>query len=152
MIPLEMNRFLIMKRSVSVLAFLLLVSFSAFAQVPLATQVQIVKAEDERRYDAVLENLMKSPNAAVRERAALAAGRIGDERAVPALVNLLRNDSSESVRTVAAFALGETESIEAADAVLNALKAETRDAGPSVLLPCGSRPFSFRPIDGMRGL
>src|SRR3954462_5589257 len=41
------------------------------------------KAEDARRYDAVLENLMKSSTADVRKRAALAAGRIGKEESIP---------------------------------------------------------------------
>lgn len=92
-----------------------------FAQVPVATHVQILKAEDSRTYDAKLEALLKSPNAAVRVRAALAAGRIGDAAAVPALVKLLNGDASEKVREMAAFALGEVESIDAADAIRIAL-------------------------------
>src|SRR5687768_5662572 len=98
------------------LAFPLLLIFvgCASGQVPVASHIQILRAEDARRYDSVLENLMKSPNVAVRVRAALAAGRIGDASAVPALIRLL-NDPSEKVREMAAFALGETESIEAAD-------------------------------------
>jgi len=99
---------------------LLLFVYPAFGQVPVATHVQILKAEDARRYDKVLEDLLKSPNAAIRVRAALAAGRIGDKAAVPALVRLL-NDSSEKVREMAAFALGEVESIDAADAIRIAL-------------------------------
>jgi len=108
-------------KSISLTVLLLFVFVcSTFGQVPIATHVQILKAEDARRYDAVLENLLKSPNAAVRVRAALAAGRIGDAAAVPALASLL-NDRSEKVREMAAFALGETESIEAADAIRIAL-------------------------------
>jgi cyclophilin family peptidyl-prolyl cis-trans isomerase/HEAT repeat protein len=126
-----------MKKFVLFPIVLFLCSVAAFAQVPLATQVQILKAEDERRYDSVLENLMTSPNAAVRERAVLAAGRIGDERAVPALVNLLRNDTSENVKEMAAFALGETESIEAADAVLGELRAAQAETRPVGSVPGG---------------
>src|SRR3712207_6894395 len=37
-----------------------------------------------------------SPDAKIRARAALAAGRIGDERSIPALANLLDNDSSDA--------------------------------------------------------
>lgn len=104
-------------------------SLNAPAQVPIVTQVKIVKAEDERRYDAVLEGLMRSPDVKIRTRAALAAGRIGDEKAVPALAELLEKDTSADVRAMAAFALGETESLTAADAVLKALSDEkTPDA------------------------
>jgi HEAT repeat protein len=109
-----------MKTTILILLFLF--SFSTLsAQLPVATHVQILKAEDSRTYDAKLEALLKSPNAAVRLRAALAAGRIGDAAAVPALVKLLNGDASEKVREMAAFALGEVESIEAADAIRIAL-------------------------------
>ncbi|HEY2865853.1 MAG TPA: peptidylprolyl isomerase [Pyrinomonadaceae bacterium] len=84
----------------------------------MSVQFQIVKAEDARRYDAVLQKLLHSPNAAIRKRAALAAGRIGREEAIPTLVGLLEKDPNTDVRTMAAFALGETESIKAADAIL----------------------------------
>lgn len=103
------------------LTLFLLFTFSlAAAQLPITTHIQILKAEDARRYDAVLEGLLKNPNPAVRTRAALAAGRIGNAAAIPALIQLL-NDQSERVREMAAFALGETESIEAADAIRIAL-------------------------------
>ena len=94
--------------------------FAAFvqAQVPTATLVQIVRAEDARAYNKTLEGLLRSPNAKVRERAALAAGRIGREEAIPALVDLLSNDTSNDVRAMAAFAIGEVESIKGADAIL----------------------------------
>ena len=48
--------------------------------VPPPTLLQIVKAEDERRWDDVLRNLLSSPNPSIRIRAALAAGRIGSAR------------------------------------------------------------------------
>lgn len=97
-------------------------SFQIFAQIPIKTLVEIVRAEDELRYDKTLEDLMKSGDAAVRKRAALAAGRVGNEAAVPALTDLLLNDKSAEVRSTAAFALGEIESIKAADAILQVLK------------------------------
>ncbi|HEY0429064.1 MAG TPA: peptidylprolyl isomerase [Pyrinomonadaceae bacterium] len=104
-------------------------SASAFSQTPAATLVQIVKAEDERRFDKTLENLMKSANAQTRTRAALAAGRIGDEAAIPALAAALGNDKDSNVRVTAAFALGEIESIKGADAILKILRdAKTADA------------------------
>jgi cyclophilin family peptidyl-prolyl cis-trans isomerase/HEAT repeat protein len=87
----------------------------------LTTHVQIVKAEDARRYDSVVENLMKSPDASVRKRAVLAAGRIGDEAAIAILSKLLESDGSTDVRAMAAFALGEIESIKGADVILKTL-------------------------------
>ncbi|MBA3769927.1 MAG: peptidylprolyl isomerase [Blastocatellia bacterium] len=98
----------------------------ASAQLPTTTHIQILKAEDARRYDKTLAVLFKNGSEKVRVRAALAAGRIGDERAIPALTALLEKDTSTGVRAMAAFALGEIESINGADAILNALKAETR--------------------------
>ena len=97
-----------------------------FAQIPTVTLVRIAKAEDERRFDAPLENLLKSPNVKIRARAALAAGRIGDENAIPALVNLLEDNSTEA-QTAAMFALGEIESPKASDAILNFLKMPAND-------------------------
>jgi cyclophilin family peptidyl-prolyl cis-trans isomerase/HEAT repeat protein len=91
------------------------------AQVPIATQIRILKAEDERRYNEKLEDLLKSDDAQTRIRAALAAGRIGDEKAIPALASMLETDASPAARAMAAFALGETESMLASDAVLKAL-------------------------------
>ena len=110
-----------MKRLSILLLLFALLTLTVEAQLPLNAQVQIVKAEDARRYDAGLEQLMRSPNADVRRRAALAAGRIGDERAVSVLTAILEKDASEPVRAMAAFALGETESLAAADAIVKAL-------------------------------
>ncbi|MBX3291657.1 MAG: peptidylprolyl isomerase [Acidobacteria bacterium] len=107
-----------MKRITSIFAAMCLSAVFADAQVPLNTQIQIVKAEDARRFDATLENLLRSPNADVRRRAALAAGRIGNEAAIPALAELLAGDSSNAVRAMAAFAIGEIESVKGADAIL----------------------------------
>ena len=103
-------------------------SLAAFAQIPTATLVNIVKAEDERRFDKTLEDLLKNRDEKIRTRAALAAGRIGDERAVSPLINLLEKDSSAEVRTMAAFALGEIESIKGADAIIKIL-ADTKTDG-----------------------
>ena len=107
-----------------IICFVILVCFSvqSFAQIPTTLSVQIVKAEDERRYDKTLEDLMKNQSEKIRARAALAAGRIGDETAIDTLVNLLENDAATEVRTVAAFAVGEIESIKGADAILKVLK------------------------------
>src|SRR5215213_9518845 len=94
-----------------ILALLISITLSpaSFAQkrpIPPATLLEIVKAEDERRWDDSLRNLLSSPNPLTRKRAALAAGRIGNEDSVSALTNLLENDADMSVRSMAAFALG----------------------------------------------
>jgi cyclophilin family peptidyl-prolyl cis-trans isomerase/Arc/MetJ family transcription regulator len=101
---------------------------SIFAQkraVPPPTLLQIVKAEDERRWDDDLRNLLSSKNPSIRKRAALAAGRIGNEDAVSALTPLLEKDADVSVRAMAAFALGEIESETAANALIAVLKNTT---------------------------
>lgn len=107
-----------MKKLLSI--FFAIISLSAIvsAHVPIKTLVQIVKAEDELRFDKTLEDLMKSPDAHIRTRAALASGRIGNEAAIPALANLLEKDKDTDVQAMAAFALGEIESIKSADAIL----------------------------------
>src|SRR5215216_3321942 len=90
--------------------------------VPPPTLLQIVKAEDERRWDDTLRNLLSSPNSSIRKRSALAAGRIGNDDAVSALTSLLEKDTDVSVCAMAAFALGEIESEIAANALIAALK------------------------------
>ena len=84
-------------------------STSSQPAVPRNILLQIIKAEDERRWDDDLRALLTHNNAAVRSRAALAAGRIGDDRAVADLLKLLKADTQE-IRAMAAFALGEIES------------------------------------------
>ncbi len=85
----------------------------------------ILRAEDERRWDNDLRSLFSARNANVRQRAALAAGRIGDERAVPDLISLMQKDDEPAVRAMAAFALGEIESVEAVDALVLAADEST---------------------------
>jgi len=112
-----------------VLACIVTLSSATFAQrrakeapVPRPTLLAITKAEDERRWDDDLRKLFTSPNAAIRKRAALAAGRIGNEDSIPSLTNLLEKDKDADVRVMAAFALGEVESVKGADALVAALK------------------------------
>ena len=95
---------------------------SASRSIPPATLLLITKVEDERRWDDDLRNLLSSPNAAVRRRAALAAGRIGNEGSVVALANLLETDNDAGVRSMAAFALGEVESAAGANVLVATLK------------------------------
>jgi cyclophilin family peptidyl-prolyl cis-trans isomerase/HEAT repeat protein len=110
---------------VAVILVCVAVSSVARAQnrvVPPATLLQITKAEDERRWDDELRNLLSSSNPAVRKRASLAAGRIGNENAVPTLTNLMEKDADASVRAMAAFALGEVESETAAKSLVAVVK------------------------------
>jgi cyclophilin family peptidyl-prolyl cis-trans isomerase/HEAT repeat protein len=94
----------------------------ARASVPVETLLQIIEAEDERRWDASeFGKLFEDANASVRRRAALAAGRIGDEGAVAPLGALLYGDKDERVRATAAFALGEIEAESASGALQEAL-------------------------------
>ncbi|CAN5312073.1 hypothetical protein BH20ACI2_BH20ACI2_07250 [soil metagenome] len=95
---------------------------SIYSQVPLNVSVQILKAEDSRRYTPAIQNLMFHKAPAIRSRAALAAGRIGDEAAIGVLVKLLEADPSLEVRAMAAFAIGEIESAKGVDAILGSLK------------------------------
>jgi cyclophilin family peptidyl-prolyl cis-trans isomerase/HEAT repeat protein len=90
--------------------------------------LRIIRAEDERRWDDDLRSLFSARNAAVRSRAALAAGRIGDEQAVADLVQLLEKDDEMSVRETAAFALGEVESPLGAGALVVVLKNSREDS------------------------
>jgi cyclophilin family peptidyl-prolyl cis-trans isomerase len=90
--------------------------------IPAATLLQITKAEDERRWDDDLRKLLSNPNPSIRQRAALAAGRIGNEESVSPLTNLLEKDVDKSVRAMAAFALGEVESETGANSLIAVLK------------------------------
>ncbi len=91
------------------------------AAIPRSVMLQIVRAEDERRWDNDLRDLLSDKNAAIRRHATLAAGRIGDENAVLPLVSVLQNDQKYDVRAMAAFALGETESAAGAEALAKEL-------------------------------
>ena len=106
-------------RFIIVCVVVVVVSATGFAQKDV--QLRILKAEDERRWNADLKELLSNSNAAVRKRAALAAGRIGNEDSVAALANLLQ-DKQVDVRAMAAFALGEVEAPSGADSLLSVLK------------------------------
>lgn len=101
---------------------------SAAAQVPLPALVRISEAEDALRFDATLRELLKNPNPRIRERAALAAGRIGDDEAIGILGPMAAGDRELTVRTTAMFAIGEIESIKGTDVILGILE-NTREDG-----------------------
>jgi cyclophilin family peptidyl-prolyl cis-trans isomerase/HEAT repeat protein len=90
--------------------------------------MQIMRAEDERRWDDDLKSLLSSNDAAIRKRAALAAGRIGAEAAVPVLAEMLLTDKEAEVCEMAAFALGEIESAGGAYALVTVLKDPNKPA------------------------
>src|SRR4029078_10350965 len=92
--------------------------------IPKPVLIQIIQAEDQRRWDNELKTLLTNSDPAIRSRATLAVGRIGAEDSVTSLTHLLSEDKSPEVRSTAAFALGEIESIAAMDALLQALKHE----------------------------
>jgi cyclophilin family peptidyl-prolyl cis-trans isomerase/HEAT repeat protein len=77
------------------------------------TEVAIVAAEDAREAGPALLALLTDADAATRERAALAVGRIGRPEDVPVLAPLLQ-DPEVTVRRSACFALGEIEDSTAA--------------------------------------
>lgn len=98
------------------------------AAIPARTMLRILRAEDERRWDAFLTSLLSDRDSRVSKRAALALGRIGDERALPTLVEALKSDKDNDVRQMCAFALGEIESAAGAEALIAVLD-DTREPG-----------------------
>jgi cyclophilin family peptidyl-prolyl cis-trans isomerase/HEAT repeat protein len=94
-------------------------------EAEIAAVAELLRMEDRRVIDSVrIGGLLHHPNAAVRRRAALAAGRIGDRRTTALLIGAL-GDSTASVRTAAAFALGEL--ADTSRAVIDALSAAALD-------------------------
>ena len=102
-------------------AWVVIVVVSAAAVAQSSISVKILKAEDERRWDSDLKELLSNSDAGIRKRAALAAGRIGNEDSVNALAALLK-DADTEVRAMAAFAIGEVEAASGADSLLAVLK------------------------------
>jgi cyclophilin family peptidyl-prolyl cis-trans isomerase len=86
-----------------------------------ATLGLLLEMEDARSTgDGALERLVRHPEAGIRRRAALAAGRIGDPALVPSLLDLM-NDQEEEVRQMAAFALGLLGDVSAVERLVAAL-------------------------------
>lgn len=90
-----------------------------------AVYARIIQLEDERNLNGdELIGLLKHRSAAVRERAALAIGRIGDKRGTDALIALLEHDDVDSARAMAAFALGEVEDAQAISTLMAVVERE----------------------------
>jgi cyclophilin family peptidyl-prolyl cis-trans isomerase/HEAT repeat protein len=89
--------------------------------IPTSILIRILRAEDERRWDQNLSELLVDTNPTIRRRAALSLGHIGDERAIPALLETLEKDQDSDVRQMVAFALGEIESPAGAGALITVL-------------------------------
>ncbi len=108
--------------SVSVLVAQAQSSSSQPEAIPTSIHIQIIQAEDERRWDKPLTTWLTDKNPVIRARVALAAGRIGNKQAVSSLESLMEDDNDQNVRAMAAFALGEIESPNGADALIGVVK------------------------------
>lgn len=108
-----------MKHATFLITLILSTTLALSAQIPTATHIAILKAEDARDYDG-LKPFIFSKNLKIQERAILAAARIGEGSSVDALAGILEN-GDPSVRALAAFALGETEMDHASPFILRAL-------------------------------
>lgn len=92
--------------------------------IPPNLYARIIQLEDERNLNGdELAKLLRHASPKVRERAALAIGRIGDKRGTSALIELLQNEKDETVCAMAAFALGEMEDAQAVPALMALLEA-----------------------------
>jgi len=138
-----------MKKTLFTLIVSLIFVVLGTAQIPTATHIQILKAEDARRYDKTLEDLLRSPNADIRTRAALAAGRIGNEAALPLLHAILKADTSVDAREMAAFAIGEIESIRNTYALLDPLKTETDPRVRSRIIEAAGKMAAANPTNAI---
>lgn len=94
------------------------------APVPTDMLARILELEDQRNLNArELIELLHDNRPRVRERAALAIGRIGDRRGTEALIALLEHEEAPFVQAMAAFALGEIEDPAAVPSLLAVLEA-----------------------------
>ncbi|MGE0887412.1 MAG: HEAT repeat domain-containing protein [Blastocatellales bacterium] len=101
----------------------LCINSTALAQsIPTSVHARIIQLEDERNLNGdELPRLLKHSSPKVRERAALAIGRIGDKRGTDALIELFNQRPDANVRAMAAFALGEMEDVKAVSALSSAI-------------------------------
>jgi cyclophilin family peptidyl-prolyl cis-trans isomerase/HEAT repeat protein len=93
--------------------------------VPQNIHARIIQLEDERNLNGdELTGLLKHRSAVVRERAALAIGRIGDKLGADALIAMVEHEGSEPARAMAAFALGELEDSRGVSALMAIVERE----------------------------
>ncbi|MBI3932520.1 MAG: HEAT repeat domain-containing protein [Acidobacteria bacterium] len=111
-----------MRRLVGVPVLLALVAASPGPLARQGKMSRILVLEDGRiAGGGELGRLLRDPDAGVRRRAALAAGRIADRSVVPTLIELM-NDGEPEVRQMAAFALGLVGDPMASERLLASLK------------------------------
>lgn len=92
------------------LAWLVVQTVAVAQSIPPTLHARILQLEDERNLNGdELAKLLKHVSPKVRERAALAIGRIGDKRMTPNLARLLSLEKDDNVKAMAIFALGELE-------------------------------------------
>ncbi len=136
-----------MKKLLLLLTFLFSLFLPSPSQTPSSVGIQILKAEDARAYDETLAGLLKSPDAAIRIRAALAAGRIGDDKALEALHRMLAADTSADARAMAAFGIGEIESIRNSHGLLDPLKTEKDPRVRARIIEAAGKIVAANPTD-----
>jgi cyclophilin family peptidyl-prolyl cis-trans isomerase/HEAT repeat protein len=94
-------------------------------EIRRSIHARVIWLEDERNLNGdELTGLLKHRSAAVRERAALAIGRIGDKRGTDAVIAMLEHEESEPARAMAAFALGEIEDAQGVSALMAIVERE----------------------------
>src|SRR5262249_55718796 len=108
------------------------------AAIPPNIHARIIQLEDERNLNGdELTGLLKHASAAVRERAALAIGRIGDKCGTDALIAMLEHEGNEPARAMAAFALGEMEDVRGVSTLMAGFCRGGEDFFPRAAAPCG---------------
>jgi len=99
------------------------------SRIPVSVHARILELEDKRSLgNGELKALLDDPNPAIRQRAALAIGRIGDKASTADLNATLKSEKIASVRSMIAFGLGEIEDPAAIDTLLETLKNKSEAA------------------------
>lgn len=97
--------------------------------LPVELQARILQREDERNLNGrELTDLLQSPAPAIRERVALALGRIGDRAATPELLAALERERIDAVRRMIVFGLGEMEDPRVVEPLLRIVTTGTHSA------------------------
>lgn len=100
------------------------------SRIPVSVHARILELEDKRSLgNGELKALLDDPSPAIRERAALAIGRIGDKTSTADLLASLKSEKIASVRSMIAFGLGEIEDPAAIDTLIETLRNKSEGAG-----------------------